>query len=66
MSLANHRCTLYTRVAKIVRARDPHEQKSGGYSVPECPECPRVHHILVGIPSSGDSVQWGFRVSKYS
>ena len=25
-----------------------------------CHEYPLVHEILVGIPSSGDSVQWGF------
>ena len=28
---------------------------------PHCPEYPLIHEILVGIPSSGDSVQWGFR-----
>ena len=25
------------------------------------PNYPLIHEILVGIPSSGDSVQWGFR-----
>ena len=28
---------------------------------PHCPEYTLIHEILVGIPSSGDSVQWGFR-----
>ena len=28
---------------------------------PHCPEYPLIYEILVGIPSSGDSVQWGFR-----
>ena len=35
----------------LVGARNPH-----------CPEYPLIHEILVGIPSSGDSVQWGFGV----
>ena len=50
---------MYVRIAKRVRGR-------GVYSVPRCTESPLSwiptdRSIMVGIPSSGDSVQWGFR-----
>ena len=59
---------MYVRVSKRVRARDQismHRSMVGipylGARNPHCPEYPLIHEILVGIPSSGDSVQWGFR-----
>ena len=59
---------MYVRVAKRVRARDQismHRNMVGipylGARNPHCPEYPLIYEILVGIPSSGDSVQWGFR-----
>ena len=60
---------MYSRVAKRVRARDPISMNRSLVTIPylgawnpHCPEYPLIHEILLGIPSSGDSVQWGFRV----
>ena len=65
MSLANYWCT--HDVAKRVRARDLISMNRSlvgipflGARNPHCPEYPLIHEIVVGIPSSGDSVQWGF------
>ena len=59
---------MYVRVAKRVRARDQISMNRNmvgipylGARNPHCPEYPLIYEILVGIPSSGDSVQWGFR-----
>ena len=59
---------MYVRVSKRVRARDQISMNRSmvgipylGARNPHCPEYPLIHEILVGIPSSGDSVQWGFR-----
>ena len=59
---------MYVRVAKRVRARDQISMNRNmvgipylGARNPRCPEYPLIYEILVGIPSSGDSVQWGFR-----
>ena len=59
---------MYARVYKRVRARDQISMNRSmvgipylGARNPHCPEYPLIHEILVGIPSSGDSVQWGFR-----
>ena len=59
---------MYARVAKRVRSRDQISMNRSmvgipylGARNPHCPEYPLIHEILVGIPSSGDSVQWGFR-----
>ena len=57
---------MYARVAERVRARDQMNRTMVGIPYlgarnPHCPEYPLIHEILVGIPSSGDSVQWGFR-----
>ena len=56
------------RVAKRERSRDQISMNRSmvgipylGARNPHCPEYPLIHEILVGIPSSGDSVQWGFR-----
>ena len=59
---------MYARVYKRVRARDQISMNRSmvgipylGARNPHCPEYPLIHEILVGILSSGDSVQWGFR-----
>ena len=59
---------MYVRVAKRVKARDQISMNKNmvgipylGARNPHCPEYPLIYEILVGIPSSGDSVQWGFR-----
>ena len=59
---------MYVRVSKRARARDQISMNRSmvgipylGARNPHCPEYPLIHEILVGIPSSGDSVQWGFR-----
>ena len=59
---------MYVRVAKRVRARDRISMNRNmvgipylGARNPHCPEYPLIYEIQVGIPSSGDSVQWGFR-----
>ena len=59
---------MYVRVSKRVRARDQISMNRSmvgipylGARNPHCPEYPLIHEILVGIPFSGDSVQWGFR-----
>ena len=59
---------MYVRVSKRVRARDQISMNRSmvgipyiGARNPHCPEYPLIHEILVRIPSSGDSVQWGFR-----
>ena len=59
---------MYAHVAKSVRSRDQISMNRSmvgipylGARNPHCPEYPLIHEILVGIPSSGDSVQWGFR-----
>ena len=59
---------MYVRVAKRVRARDQISMNRNmvgipylGARNPHCPEYPLIYEILVGIPSSGDSGQWGFR-----
>ena len=59
---------MHVRVSKRVRARDQISMNRSmvgipylGARNPHCPEYPLIHEILVGILSSGDSVQWGFR-----
>ena len=61
---------MYARVAKRVRARDKISMNRSMVGIPYLgagiptvlnSEYPLIHEILVGIPSSGDSVQWGFR-----
>ena len=59
---------MYARVAKRLRSCDQISMNRSmvgipylGARNPHCAEYPLIHEILVGIPSSGDSVQWGFR-----
>ena len=59
---------MYACVAKRVRARDQISMNRSmvgipylGARNPYCPEYQLIHEILMGIPSSGDSVHWGFR-----
>ena len=58
---------MYARVSKRVRARDQISMNRSMVGIPylgarnhHCPEYPLIHEMLVVIPSSGDSVQWGF------